>query len=80
MLEIQAYDALCVPELAAEWAQADHRRPFVGSLTLDMPTAVDNEALSWIADGPPPIYFGFGSTPVTSPAETVAVIAGRVSS
>ncbi|MGD1257267.1 glycosyltransferase [Mycobacterium seoulense] len=76
VLEIQAYDALCVPELAAEWAQADHRRPFVGSLTLDMPTAVDNEALSWIADGPPPIYFGFGSTPVTSPAETVAVIAG----
>ena len=30
--------------------------------------------LSWIADGTPPIYFGFGSTPVTSPAETVAVI------
>lgn len=76
VLEIQAYEAFCVPELAAEWAQSEHRRPFVGALTLEMPTDVDNEVLSWIADGPPPIYFGFGSTPVTSPAETVAVISG----
>jgi UDP:flavonoid glycosyltransferase YjiC (YdhE family) len=30
--------------------------------------------LSWIAEGTPPIYFGFGSTPIASPAETVAVI------
>ena len=30
--------------------------------------------LSWIAEGTPPIYFGFGSTPINSPAETVAVI------
>lgn len=34
----------------------------------------DDEVVSWIAAGTPPIYFGFGSTPVTSPAETVAVI------
>jgi vancomycin aglycone glucosyltransferase len=73
-LEIQAYDELCVPDLAAEWAKSDLRRPFVGSLTLAMPTGVDDEVLSWIADGTPPIYFGFGSTPVTSPSETVAVI------
>lgn len=76
VLEIQAYEELCVPELAAEWAATGHRRPFVGSLTLEMPTDVDDEVLSWIADGAPPIYFGFGSTPVTSPAETVAVISG----
>ncbi|KLO35335.1 glycosyltransferase [Mycobacterium nebraskense] len=76
VLEIQAYEELCVPEPAAEWAESGYRRPFVGSLTLDMPTDVDDEVLSWIADGPPPIYFGFGSTPVTSPAETVAVISG----
>ncbi len=76
VLEIQAYDELCVPGLAAEWVESGYRRPFVGSLTLEMPTDADHEVLSWIADGPPPIYFGFGSTPVTSPAETVAVISG----
>lgn len=73
-LEIQTYDELCAPELAKQWAKSGYRRPFVGSLTLEMPTDVDDEVLSWIADGAPPIYFGFGSTPVTSPAETVAVI------
>lgn len=73
-LEIQTYDELMAPELAEQWAAAGYRRPFVGSLTLGMPSGVDDEVLSWIADGTPPIYFGFGSTPVTSPAETVAVI------
>lgn len=73
-LEIQAYDELCVPGLAAEWAEVGCPRPFVGALTLEMPADTDDEVLSWIADGTPPIYFGFGSTPVTSPAETVAVI------
>lgn len=73
-LEIQTYDELCAPELATQWARSGYRRPFVGSLTLALPTDVDDEVLSWIADGTPPIYFGFGSTPVTSPAETVAVI------
>ncbi|OBH12495.1 glycosyltransferase [Mycobacterium sp. E1747] len=76
VLEIQAYEEFCLPELAAEWAGSGYRRPFVGSLTLEMPTEVDDEVLSWIADGSPPIYFGFGSTPITSPPETVAVISG----
>ena len=73
-LEIQAYDELCFPGLAAEWADQGLRRPFVGALTLEMPTAADHEVLSWIAAGPPPIYFGFGSTPITYPADTVAAI------
>jgi UDP:flavonoid glycosyltransferase YjiC (YdhE family) len=73
-LEIQTYDELLAPELARQWARSGYRRPFVGSLTLGLPTDADDEVLSWIADGTPPIYFGFGSTPVTSPAETVAVI------
>ncbi|OBJ04740.1 glycosyltransferase [Mycobacterium sp. 1465703.0] len=73
-LEIQTYDELCAPELAQQWACSGYRRPFVGSLTLGIPADADDEVLSWIADGTPPIYFGFGSTPVTSPAETVAVI------
>jgi vancomycin aglycone glucosyltransferase len=73
-LEIQAYDELCFPELAAESARSDGRRPFVGSLTLELPTDADDEVLSWIAAGTPPIYFGFGSTPVASPADTAAMI------
>jgi vancomycin aglycone glucosyltransferase len=72
-LEIQAYDELCFPELAAQWAQGDVPRPFVGALTLELPTDADDEVLSWIAAGTPPIYFGFGSTPLASPADTVGV-------
>jgi UDP:flavonoid glycosyltransferase YjiC (YdhE family) len=60
-LEIQAYDALCFPEEAAEWAGGDSWRPFVGALTLELPTEADEEVLSWIAAGTAPIYFGFGS-------------------
>jgi UDP:flavonoid glycosyltransferase YjiC (YdhE family) len=74
-LEIQAYDRLCFPELAAEWAEQGWHRPFVGALTLELPTDADDAALSWIAEGTPPIYFGFGSNMrLPSPPETVAVI------
>lgn len=73
-LEIQAYEALCVPALAAEWAAESDRRPFVGALTLQLPADADDEVLSWIAGGPPPVYFGFGSTPVAAPADTIAGI------
>jgi len=73
-LEIQAYDELCFPELAAEWAEQGGRRPFVGALTMELPTDADDEVLSWIAAGTPPIYFGFGSMRVASPADTVAMI------
>jgi UDP:flavonoid glycosyltransferase YjiC (YdhE family) len=71
-LEIQAYDEVCFPGLAAEW---NGRRPFVGALTMELPTDADDEVASWIASGTPPIYFGFGSTPVQSPADTVEMIA-----
>jgi UDP:flavonoid glycosyltransferase YjiC (YdhE family) len=74
LLELQTYDELCLPGPAAEWLEPGGRRPFVGVLTLELPTEADDEALSWIAAGTPPIYFGFGSTPIDSPAETVAVI------
>jgi vancomycin aglycone glucosyltransferase len=73
-LEIQAYDELCLPELAAQGAELAGRRPFVGTLTLELPTDTDDEVLSWIAAGPPPIYFGFGSMQVTAPTDTVAMI------
>jgi UDP:flavonoid glycosyltransferase YjiC (YdhE family) len=64
-LEIQAYDELCFPGLAAEWPEQRGRRPFVGALTLELPTDADDEVLSWIAAGTRPIYFGFGSMPLT---------------
>jgi UDP:flavonoid glycosyltransferase YjiC (YdhE family) len=70
-LEIQAYDELCFPGLAAEWGG---RRPFVGALTMEWPTDADDEVASWITAGTPPIYFGFGSMPVGSLGDLVTMI------
>ncbi|AKK28972.1 glycosyltransferase [Mycobacterium sp. EPa45] len=79
-MEIQAYDALCFPGLPDEWAtwnaHEPPQRPFVGALTLELPAADDAEIASWIAAGTPPIFFSFGSMPVDSAAETIAMIAG----
>ena len=74
-LEIQAYDEVCFPRLATEWAKWGGQRPFVGALTLALATEADDAVASWIAAGTPPIYFGFGGTPVESPADTIAMIA-----
>ncbi len=71
-LEIQAYDQAIFPGLAAEW---NERRPFVGALSLEMSTDADDEVALMDRRGKLPIYFGFGSTPIQSPAETVAAIA-----
>ncbi|MGY4711336.1 glycosyltransferase [Mycolicibacterium sp. CBM1] len=73
-LEIQAYDESCFPGLAAEWADRERQRPFVGTLTLELGAETDDEVLAWIAKGKPPIFFGFGSIPVESPADTIAMI------
>ena len=73
-LEIQAYDEICFPGLAAEWAKWNGQRPFIGALTMELPTDADDEVASWISAGTPPIYFGFGSMPAESPADTLAMI------
>jgi UDP:flavonoid glycosyltransferase YjiC (YdhE family) len=74
-LEIHAYDELCFPEVATEWAKQGGRWPFVGALTLELPTDADDEVLSWIAAGTPPIYFGFGNNVrIPSPTDLVAEI------
>jgi UDP:flavonoid glycosyltransferase YjiC (YdhE family) len=74
-LEIQAYDEVYFPGLAAEWAKWPAlNRPFVGALAMALPTDADDEVASWIAAGTPPICFGFGSIPVESPADTIAMI------
>jgi UDP:flavonoid glycosyltransferase YjiC (YdhE family) len=70
-LEIQAYDRTLFPGLADEWAG---RRPFVGALTLQLGTDEDAEVAAWIDEGSPPIYFGFGSMPIDSPADAVEMI------
>jgi UDP:flavonoid glycosyltransferase YjiC (YdhE family) len=74
-LEIQAYDEICVPGLAAEWAKWDGHRPFVGALTLQLPTQADEEVMSWIAADSRPICFAMGSIPVESPVHTMEMIA-----
>ncbi|ASW86168.1 glycosyltransferase [Mycobacterium intracellulare] len=73
-LEIQAYDEVCFPGLAAEWASEGGRRPFVGALTMELATDADDDVASWIASGTPPICFGSGSIPVESPTATVEMI------
>ena len=73
-LEIQAYDEVCYPGLATEWAKWNGQRPFVGALSLELPTNTDDEVASWIAAGKPPICFGFGSVGVESAADTLAMI------
>ncbi len=42
-LEIQAYDELFFPGLAAEWTRWNAQRPFVGALRMTMPTDADDE-------------------------------------
>lgn len=74
-LEIQAYDEVCFPGLAAEWAKWEGQRPFVGTLTMELTTDADEDVAAWIAAGTPPICFGFGSTSVDSPADTITMIA-----
>ncbi|GBG37426.1 glycosyltransferase [Mycobacterium montefiorense] len=73
-LEIQAYDQACFPGLETEWTKWKEQRPFVGALTMELMTDADEEVASWIAAGTPPICFGFGSTRVESPGDTVEMI------
>jgi vancomycin aglycone glucosyltransferase len=72
LLEIQAYDERCLPGQPADWAEPG--KPFVGALTLESAADADDEVLSWIAEGTPPIYFGLGSTPISPPADIVVMI------
>ena len=70
-LEIQAYDEVFFPGLAAQWGD---ERPVIGALTLELDTEADDDVTSWIAAGTPPLYFGFGSMPIASPADAMAMI------
>ena len=52
------------------WSTAFCRHADASELATD----ADDEVASWIAAGTPPICFGFGSVPVESPADTIAMI------
>jgi UDP:flavonoid glycosyltransferase YjiC (YdhE family) len=73
-LEIQAYEEVCFPGLTAEWAKWGDLRPFVGTLALELATDADEEVASWISSGTPPIFFSFGSIPLESAGDTLAMI------
>ena len=73
-LQIQAYEEVLFPGLANEWARFGSRRPFVGTLTLAASTDSDEDVRSWIMAGSPPVFFGFGTIAIASPAETLAMI------
>ncbi|MCP2264242.1 UDP:flavonoid glycosyltransferase YjiC, YdhE family [Promicromonospora thailandica] len=86
-VEIQAYDPVLVPGLAAEWGP---RRPLTGFLALDDDArarlgetgaragdrldARDGGLDDWLVDGDPPVYVGFGSMPVADPAALLAAV------
>ena len=73
-LEIQAYEQVCFPGLASDWATLGDQRPFVGTITLESPTGADEKVASWIASGTKPICFAFGSMIIESPADAIAMI------
>jgi len=77
LLELQAYSEQLVPGIDDYGA----RRPFVGFLGLDASTrallgevGVSSELDSWLCDGEPPIYFGFGSMPIAEPDATLSMV------
>ncbi|GGF31362.1 glycosyltransferase [Williamsia phyllosphaerae] len=69
--EIQAYDAGLFPALAAEWGP---QRPLTGFVTppahAGRPSSDDEAVLTWLDEGTPPVYVGFGSMPLAEAAVT----------
>jgi len=48
--------------------------PFVGALTMELPTQADEEVAAWDCRGNTADFFGFGSIAVESSADTLAMI------
>ena len=76
-LEIQAYDEITSPAGGRmggmDWEPKALCRPADDGVD----EGYDDEVASWIAAGTPPIFFGFGSMPFESPADTIDMIASR---
>ncbi|MFI1461108.1 glycosyltransferase [Nocardia carnea] len=77
--EVQIYDPALVPGLTEDWGT---RRPLVGFLALPRQArealgelADDHrDLLAWIADGEPPVYYGFGSMPIRDTHQVLAMV------
>ena len=76
--ELQVYSPSLVPGLERDYGP---HRPLVGFLTPDSDlrdslgeTGVEPGLDAWLAAGDPPVYFGFGSMPVTEPGAALAMI------
>lgn len=77
--EVQIYDPALVPGLAEDWGE---RRPLVGFLALprEAREAVGeladdhSDLLAWIAEGEPPVYYGFGSMPIRDTHQILAMV------
>ncbi|KQR97261.1 hypothetical protein ASG12_15000 [Williamsia sp. Leaf354] len=77
--EIQAYEPGLFPRLADEWGA---HRPMTGFLTTTPDGgdtgADDADTAAWLDAGPPPVYVGFGSMPLTDAAATVGAVVGAL--
>lgn len=75
LLAIQAWDRVLTPTMAP-----DSRAPLVGFLAADAAVRsslgedLDPDLLAWLDAGEPPVFFGFGSMPVTDPEAVLAII------
>lgn len=66
------------PEVAAvpaDWVQEGHA---TGYWFFDEPTPLPDEVEAFLADGPPPVYIGFGSMPLRDPHERTRTIVAAV--
>lgn len=76
--ELQAYSSSLIPGLQQDYGR---HRPLVGFLEPDDAlrqslgeAGVETELDAWLTDGEPPVYFGFGSMPITDPAAAMTMI------
>ena len=76
--EIQAIDPALFPGLQQDWGS---QRPLTGFFDLpeSIRAAVDSSGHDidldrWLADGPPPVYWGFGSMRLPDPATTADLV------
>ncbi len=74
-LEIRAYDQVCFPGLATEWARNCRAGPLSErQLTMDMRRRHATRSRCVALRGNAADFFSFGSTPVKSPPTTLAMI------
>ncbi|TFI44706.1 glycosyltransferase [Rhodococcus sp. 1R11] len=89
VLQIQAFDPVIVPGLAEEWG-ADKpivgffdlpRRERAGLDEAVLTPTPDGRSVSstdsladWLAAGPPPVFVGFGSMPLTDPDQLIETV------